>query len=131
MTRTAVNVLGVVFVLIGIAGFIPALSPDDQVFSLFQVDALHNVVHLLSGIAALAAANAGYSAARMYAQVFGVVYAVITLYGFVIGEGELLGFLPVNQADNVLHLVLAVVLLYLGFSTPAEKPRRDRSDAAA
>ena len=119
MAKTFVSVLGVVFIIAGVAGFIDALSPNDKVFGIFFVGdgVLHNLIHLLSGVAALAAVSAGESAARMYAQVFGVVYALVTILGFIVGEGEILSLVPVNQADNVLHLAIAAGLLYFGFSS--------------
>lgn len=119
MAKTFVTVLGVFFIIAGIAGFIDPLSPDGEVLGLFFVGepgTLHNLIHLLSGVAALAAVSSGEAAARMYAQVFGVVYALVTILGFIVGEGEILGLVPVNQADNVLHLAIAAGLLYFGFS---------------
>lgn len=127
MAKTFVTVLGVVFVLAGVAGFIDPLSPDGEVFGLFFVGepgTLHNLIHLLSGVVALAAVSTGEAAARMYAQVFGVVYALVTILGFIVGEGEILGIVPVNQADNVLHLAIAAGLLYFGFSNEPTKSAR-------
>lgn len=123
MTKNVVTVLGVVFVLIGILGFIPGVTPDNELLGIFAVNGLHNVVHLLSGIAALAAVAAGGTAPRMYAQVFGLVYALVTILGFIMGTGELLSLVLINQADNFLHLVITVVLLYVGFSNE-DAPQR-------
>lgn len=114
MAKTIVMVLGVVFVIVGVLGFF-----NDPVLGLFEVDTVHNVVHLLSGVVALALASMGNSYARTFAQVFGLVYALVTVLGFVMGEGELLGLMAVNNADNYLHLLLAAILLYAGFSKDA------------
>ena len=116
MAKSLVMALGAVFVLIGVLGFIPGITDDGELLGIFAVSTPHNLVHLVSGGVALAAAASGESAARMFAQVFGVVYGLVTIWGFVTGPGsDVLGFINVNQADNVLHLVIAAALLYVGF----------------
>lgn len=117
-TRTDVNkttaiVLGAVFVLVGLWGFV-----QDPVLGLFEVSLLHNLVHLLSGIVLLAAA---FAAAGLYARqtllTLGVVYLIVTVLGFVAFDltNTLLGATQTepatNMADNFLHLLLAVVLI--------------------
>ena len=124
MVKKLAMLVGIVFVLIGVLGFVPALTPvgDDGVrrlLGLFAVNGVHTIVHLLSGVVALAAASTSYRAARMYFQVFGIVYAIVTVVGFIQGD-SVLGIFPVNVADNILHLVLAVVFLYAGFGMRAE-----------
>jgi hypothetical protein len=112
MAKTLVMVLGVVFVLVGVLGFF-----NDPVLGLFEVDTVHNLVHLLSGIAAIALASMGESYAKTYARVFGLVYGLVTVLGFVMGtEDKLLGLMQMNGNDNYLHLLLTVVLLFVGFS---------------
>lgn len=129
MAKLVVSVLGAVFVLIGILGFIEPLTPDDKVLGLFAVNGLHNVIHLLSGVVALIAASSE-ATARLYGKVFGVVYALVTVLGFLmVGDGSILGLIPINQADNVLHIFLTVVLLYVGFGTEGESRGRTRSAA--
>lgn len=125
MLKKAALVFGVVFVLVGILGFIPGIAPADndgmrKLLGLFMVDGIHNLVHILSGVAALAASTRT-KWSRLYFQVFGVVYALVTILGFIIGDGKVLGFLPVNMWDNVLHLVIAAAALYLGFGFPRER----------
>ncbi len=112
MLKQAATAFGAVFLLIGVLGFIPGITTDDKLLGLFQVNTLHNLVHILSGIAALAAARSE-AYARTYFQVFGAVYALVTLVGFVMKS--VLGLFPVNPADNLLHLVIAAAALYLGF----------------
>ena len=101
--------LGVVLTIVGIAGF---FSGDMLV--VFQVDTLHNVIHLLSGVVALAAVNAGTSYARMYLIIFGIVYGLVTILGFTMA-GSILGLFSVNMADNYLHAVIAIACLWVGF----------------
>jgi hypothetical protein len=106
--------VGVLTLVLGVAGFVPSLTPDGKVLGLFLVDPLHNVVHLLTGALALYASKASEQATRTYFKVFGVVYALVTVLGFMTGTG-LFGLLPTNGADNLFHLFLAVLFLYYGF----------------
>jgi hypothetical protein len=111
------NWFGIVFILIGILGFIPGVTnADGMLLGIFQVDALHNVIHLLSGIVALLCAGS-HKGAKSYFKIFGVIYALVTILGFV-GGGNVLGLIMVNGADNALHLIIAVVALALGFGGP-------------
>ena len=124
MVKTYAIVLGAIFVLLGILGFVPPLNPDGNLFGIFHVDAVHNVVHLVSGLAVLGAVLAGGVYPRLAAQVIGLVYGVIAVLGFLIGEGVVLGFLEVNVADNVLHAVIALSALYVGFTPESRAARK-------
>ncbi len=115
MIRTAAKVFGAVFVLIGVLGFVPALTPDGNLLGLFHVNTLHNIIHLVSGFVALAAGYASVRNSRLYFQVFGVVYALVALLGLVYGENDILGLVSNNMADTLLHIVIAVAALTLGF----------------
>ncbi len=119
MLRKAATLFGVVFLAVGLLGFVPGVTTEGTdghrlLLGLFRVDGVHNFVHLLSGAAALAAASR-VDWSRLYFQVFGVVYALVTVLGFLMGEGVVLGFLHVNMADNFLHLAITAAALYLGF----------------
>ena len=109
LTKSVTWILGIVLVLVGVAGFFV-----DGNLLYFQVDTVHNIVHLLSGVVAIAAASSGESYSRMYLIVFGLVYGVVTIVGFVNG-GDILGLFRVNDADNYLHAAIAVVCLGVGF----------------
>jgi hypothetical protein len=118
-------VVGAVFLLVGVAGFIPGLTTGyDQLgfaghgsmamlLGLFMVSVLHNVVHLLFGIAGLALARTP-GGARGFLVGGGVVYLVLWLYGLLIDHGSDANFVPVNTADNWLHLGLGVGMIALG-----------------
>jgi hypothetical protein len=83
------------------------------------VNGWHNLVHLATGLIGLAVWRS-YGSARAYAIGLGIVYTGVAIWGFVIGSGEsILGFLPVNSEDNVLHLLIALAGLFAGLSTPA------------
>ncbi len=111
LTKSVTWILGVVLVLIGIAGFFV-----DGTLLVFQVDTIHNIVHLLSGVVAIAAASSGESYSRIYLIVFGIIYGIVTVVGFVNG-GDILGLFEVNDADNYLHAAITVVSLGVGFGS--------------
>jgi hypothetical protein len=116
------QVLGAVLTLVGILGFIPALAPNGNLLGIFAIDPLHNVIHLLSGIVGLATGfAAGGAYARWYAGIFGAVYALVTIVGFVQGT-TVLGLITVNTADNVLHTAIALASLGVFFGTGNRAP---------
>lgn len=123
MLKKAALTFGIIFTLVGILGFIPGFTtpgPDGNalLLGLFEVNATHNIVHLLSGLAGLAAAaNARY--AKMYLIGLGAVYALVTLLGLFMDP--VLGLLPVNGADNLLHLLLTVGLLGAGLGLKEDR----------
>jgi hypothetical protein len=114
MRQNILLVLGVVFILVGILGFV-----NNPVVGIFAVNSIHNLVHLVSGILAVIFARMSDSAARRFSQVFGIVYLLVAVLGFIMGPGLLLGLVELNMADNFLHVVLAAVFLWLGFGKPA------------
>ncbi len=119
MLTKAALAFGVVLTIIGLGGFIPALAPENSagvplLLGIFAVSALHNIIHLASGVAALIASKSN-EYARLYFQVFGVVYAIVTVVGFIQGDKVLVDQIPVNLADNLLHIAIAGVSLTLGF----------------
>ncbi len=120
MLIKAAYVFAAVFLLVGILGFVPAFTPKDDMgmpllLGLFMVGAIHNIIHLASGVAALLAARSSEAYASLYFKVFGVVYAVVTIVGFV-QKDTVLGLIHVNLADNLLHLAIAAATLALGFA---------------
>lgn len=116
MLKNLAWVFGVVFLVIGVGGFIPALTPNGHLLGLFDVSPIHNIIHILSGVAALGLASTGEKGARTYFKVFGIVYGLVTVLGFVQGT-TVLGLIGVNLADNLLHLTITAVALYAGFGT--------------
>ena len=117
LAKLYATILGVVLTLVGILGFVPGLAPNGNLLGIFAINPAHNVVHLLSGLVGLAAAYAMNGAyARWYALVFGIVYALVTVIGF-IQATTVLGIIPINLADNLLHTAIAVVSLAVFFLT--------------
>jgi hypothetical protein len=128
-------VVGATLVLVGLLGFLAESkfdtstggdpgALDGENFIIFEVNGWHNVVHLASGLFLLALMRR-HDSARLAALAFGAIYGVVTLIGLIDGH-DVLGLLPVNPADNVLHLLLTVAAFAAGL-TPA---RGDRARAA-
>jgi hypothetical protein len=126
--RTAAMVVAVVFLLIGVLGFIPGITThygdmtfaghhsDALLLGVFQVSVLHNIVHLLFGVLGLAMARTAQQA-RLYLIGGGAVYLVLWLYGLVVGQDSGANFVPLNTADDWLHLVLGLGMIALGLLT--------------
>lgn len=116
MLKRMAIIFGIAFIAAGVLGFVPGITTGEgYLLGIFHVNATHNVIHLLSGAVALFVAYKSEHAARLYFQIFGVIYALVALLGMFYGREPLLGVVAHNPADVVLHLVIAVAALYLGF----------------
>lgn len=112
MLRLLALLFGVVLIFIGVAGFLPQFMTDSLLFGYFQVDSLHNLFHLATGVLAiLSAGSVGMSS--LFFKLFGLIYVVLGAAGFYY-QGDLT-MMQMNQADNILHIVIGVVALYFGF----------------
>jgi hypothetical protein len=132
------TIVGATFLLVGILGFIPGITThlygglhfaghtsSAKLLGLFQVSVLHNIVHLLFGVAGLALART-WETARTYLIGGGVIYLVLWLYGLIVSKNSGANFVPLNTADDWLHFLLGLGMIGLGFATT-----RDRSAARA
>jgi hypothetical protein len=147
--RTLARVFGVVFLLVGILGFVPGITqmhtslnhPDTgdlvvggpghgMLLGIFHVNLLHNLVHILFGIWGLVAAGS-LSASRAYFRGVGVIYAVLALLGLIRAGNvwNTFGLVPIHGADVALHAILAIAGLYLGFAAKATDATEVRRDA--
>ncbi|GER87747.1 membrane protein [Dictyobacter vulcani] len=120
--KNAALAIGIVFLLIGILGFIPALTPGGALLGIFMVHGLHNIVHLLFGVLGIAAALLG--AGRLYNRAVGIIYLLLAVLGFIpalVPNGMLLGLVMINLADNILHLVIGAALAYVGFALQSRR----------
>lgn len=120
LNRTVAMIAGAVLVLVGLLGFV-----SDPVLGIFETSLIHNLVHLLSGAALLAAAFIGDTDwdknrnSRMALLTLGVVYALVTILGFIapnlldtlLGGTDTAELTALNMADNILHLLLAVAFI--------------------
>jgi hypothetical protein len=123
---TATDV-GLVFLLVGILGFIPGITThygdlsfaghmsDAKLLGVFQVSVLHNVVHLLFGVAGLALARTPAGSVT-YLIGGGIIYLVLWIYGLVVDQGSQANFVPLNNADDWLHLVLGLGMIAAGLA---------------
>lgn len=128
INKTVALVFGIVFLLIGVLGFVPALTPGGALLGLFMVNGVHSVVHLLFGVLGVAAALTGFSV--LYNRVAGIVYLLIAVLGFIpplVPNGMLLGLVMINTADNFLHIVLGIVLAYVGFAVQSRRSAMARA----
>jgi hypothetical protein len=117
MAKNLIILFGVVFVVVGILGFIENPIVGDNGY--FVTNTVHDLVHLISGILFLII---GFSAAGSSSSaliIFGVVYALVAILGF-FAETTILGLVAINFADNILHVVLALAFLIAGFATKSK-----------
>jgi len=117
-------VFGLAFLLAGVGGFIPGVTQDldglslygtdstAELLGLFRVSIVHNIVHLLFGVGLLAAARASWS--KVYLLGGAVAYGVVLAYGLVVDQESEANLLPINDADNLLHIGLTAGLLVAG-----------------
>jgi hypothetical protein len=117
--------VGLAFLFVGILGFVPGITThygqmtfaghhsDAKLIGVFEVSVLHNLVHLAFGIVGLALASRPRPAA-LYLVVGGLVYVVLWIYGLAVDHQSGANFVPLNSADNWLHLGLGVAMLTLG-----------------
>ena len=120
MTRTFGILFGSVFLAVGILGFVPGITKDDMLLNIFMVNKMHSIVHIASGAVFLLASMAGAGAASLWFKIFGLVYAVVAILGFMNPNGMLLGMMSNNPADTWLHVVLAAAMLLIGFAVPKQ-----------
>ncbi|WP_196820830.1 DUF4383 domain-containing protein [Arthrobacter sp. CAN_A6] len=132
--QKAAQAVGAVFLLVGILGFVPGITSNyDQMsfaghesgallLGLFQVSILHNIVHLLFGVAGLAMAKS-ISGSRAFLLGGGVIYLVLWLYGLFIDMESAANFVPLNNADNWLHLLLGVGMIGLALALSKKSNR--------
>jgi ABC-type transport system involved in multi-copper enzyme maturation permease subunit len=129
MNRTpiqlAATLVGLSFLVAGIGGFIPGITTHAgdialyghespaMLLGIFQVSVLHNIIHLVFGLAGLVLARAS---AKTYLVGGGIIYLVTWLYGAAIGPASSLNFVPLDDADNWLHLGAGAGMAALGLA---------------
>jgi hypothetical protein len=136
--QTLTLVFGVAFLAAGILGFIPGITTnyDEMEFAgtdsgaellgIFQVSILHNIVHLLFGVVGIYLART-HEGALNYLLGAGVIYVVLFVYGLFVGDTSDANFVPINDADDWLHIVLAVALLAGYFVSRGRSPEAIRT----
>ena len=139
LLQRAAQLVGAVFLLVGVLGFIPGITTDygsmefatddsgAKLLGLFQVSILHNIVHLLYGAAGLAMART-WSGARAFLIGGGAIYLVLWLYGLLVDKDSGANFVPLNAADDWLHFVLGAGMVALGVLHGRSAVRSTRAD---
>jgi hypothetical protein len=132
------GVIAAVFVVVGILGFIPGITTHygtmtfaghhshARLLGIFDVSVLHNLVHLALGLVGLYCART-WSGARAYLIAGGVIYLVLTVYGLIVDRNDPANFVPVNSADNWLHLILGLAMVVIGIVL-GRRPRLGHGD---
>jgi hypothetical protein len=122
--QRAAQIVGAVFLLVGILGFIPGVTSNYAslgaaghesgalLLGIFQVSVLHNIVHLLFGAAGLVMARTR-TRSKNFLLYGGIIYLVLWIYGLLVGHESPANFVPLNGADNWLHLLLGLGMVAL------------------
>jgi cytochrome bd-type quinol oxidase subunit 2 len=120
LNRIFAVVTGAIFLVIGVLGFfVSSTITEGRLLNLFDVDLMHNLIYLLTGITGIITAIRTRSLTRFYIRIFGFIYLILGIAGLIYPtlyfSGRLLGIMHVSVADHVLHLVAGVVAVILGF----------------
>lgn len=142
LVQWAALAVGAAFIVGGVLGFVPGATTDvdtltaaghdgsAKLLGLFEVSVLHNIVHLLFGVAGVLLART-IGSARNYLIIGGIIYLVLWVYGLAIDQNSEANFVPLNDADNWLHLGLGVGMVALGLllsnRTTSDRRTNDRS----
>jgi hypothetical protein len=138
LVQMVAGLVGTVFLIVGIAGFIPGITTHlyggldfaghdgtAQLIGLFQVSILHNLVHIAFGLAGLALART-WSGARTFLIGGGVIYLALWLYGLIIDKDSGANFVPLDRADDWLHFLLGLGMIAAGVLTTRERTIGER-----
>jgi hypothetical protein len=122
MIQMMARLVGVVFVAVGVLGFVPGITTnyddlgfagadsDAELLGLFQVSVLHNLIHIGFGLIGIALARS-WEGARTFLLVGAVTYLALFVYGLVVGPESDANFVPLNWADDAFHLALGLFML--------------------
>ena len=116
--KTVSVMLGTIFVLVGILGFVP--NPLVSADGIFAVNWAHNLVHILTGAVFIIGGLSTLTTARRTVQVVGIAYVAVSILGFLTSGNTLLGLVHINVADRWLHVGLAGTILAIGFGWPKQ-----------
>lgn len=118
---------GIVFILLGILGFIGNPLVGDE--SLIVTNGAHDLLHLISGLVIVLVALSNQSKVAITLKSFGVLYLVIALLGFFAvdstGTGNVFSLFTVNTAGNWLHVVLSILVFAAGVMSVKENGNGD------
>jgi len=119
--KTAALAIGIIFIVVGLLGFIDNPIVGSSENAIFHADTVHNMVHIISGVLFVLVAVSAPASASTFMVIFGIVYLAIGILGMTsVGEegmAKVLGFLHVNAADNYLHIALGIAIALAGIIT--------------
>ena len=135
-TRYFALILGIVYTLVGLLGFLPGVTQPPPanaptlavdagygfLLGLFPINVLHNIVHVLIGVLGIAASRR-VADGRLYARGLAIVYGVLAIMGLIPGLDRTFGLIPLFGHDVWLHALTALVSAYFGFMAPATTTR--------
>lgn len=101
------GVVGIIFLILGIMGFF-----IDELWGIIHFDLLHNIIHLAVGVIGIGV-SAKAAASKLFAKILGIVYVALAIFGFIVPE--LIGDMILETAENVLHLVVGAIALFVGY----------------
>jgi hypothetical protein len=138
LVQTLAGLVGLAFLLVGIAGFIPGITThlyggldfaghdgNAQLLGIFQISVLHNLVHIALGVAGLAFART-YDGARTYLLAGGIIYLALWLYGLIIDKDSGANFVPLDRADDWLHFLVGLGMIAAGVLATRERAITER-----
>lgn len=128
VVRIAAGLVGTVFLVLGVLGFIPGITtaydqfsvagpgPTAELFDVFAVSVVHNIIHLVLGVAGIASGLVpAPAAAQSYLVVGGGIVLVLAVYGAAaVTVAPYANIVPFNGADNWLHLGMGLGMAALG-----------------
>jgi hypothetical protein len=129
--------VGIVFLAVGVLGFIPGITSnyddlkfaghdsDAQLLGIFDTSILHNIVHLLFGVAGIALSRT-WDGARTFLIGGGTIYLVLFIFGLFAHGETAANWIPINWADNILHFALGGGMIALGLMLGRPVAQRDR-----
>lgn len=119
--QTVAIVFGAIYLVAGVLGFLTSATLTSKpLFGIFEVNLVQNLLHIVIGVAGLAAASSAQNS-RTYCQVLGVILLLLGVLGIFVASP--LGLLDIGGADIALHVLSGAVLAYFGFQAPIG-PRR-------
>ena len=111
--KLSTSIAGIGLILVGILGFIPAITPNGKLIGLFMVNDLHNSAHILTGLIMLLAAYKPNRFTIFLIILIGIVFLLLVILGIAL-KGHLI-FIHVNTADNILHIAISAFAFFQGW----------------
>lgn len=115
--------------IVGVLGFFPQTTQNGMLLGMFHVNAEHNWMHVVTGLLSMFCGVNSDHASRFFFQVFGLVYGVVAILGFFYGDSPIFGIVANNFADTILHLIIAIISLCLGFCSTLPTGRSRNHDS--